>query len=97
LNQFIADAPTYAAMDYDPINDRFLFYCGQGAGAGRIYAVKPNAGNVWDISVLQLTGSTRPPATPGAGVHSRFTYVPALRGFILLPLASSNLYFIRTA
>jgi hypothetical protein len=97
LNQLIADVPTYAAMDYDPTNDRFLFYCGQGAGAGRIYAVKPNAGNIWDISLLQLSGSTRPPATPGAGINSRFTYVPALKGFILLPLASSNLYFIRTA
>lgn len=96
LTQLKADKPTYSAMDYDPENDRFLFYCGQGAGAGRIYVIKPNAGTIWDISFLQTTGKL-PPATPSSGVQNRFRYVPALRGFLLMPNASSNLFFIRTA
>lgn len=97
LDSFIADKPTYSGMDYDPANDRFLFYCGQGSGAGRIYVAKPNGTNVWDMSLLPLTGTTRPPATPGAGVNSRFRYVPKLRGFVLMPHGKSNLFFIRTS
>jgi hypothetical protein len=97
LESFIADKPTYAGMDYDPHNDRFLFYCGQGAGAGRVYVVKPNATNLWDMSMLELTGMARPPATPGNGVHNRFRYIPALRGFLLIPTGSSNLFFLRVA
>jgi hypothetical protein len=66
--QFQADAPTYAAMDYDPDNDRFLFYCGQGAGAGRVYVVTPNATNAWDMSILALgPGSVTPPYSFGDG------------------------------
>lgn len=97
LSSLIADAPTYAAMDYDADNDRFLFYCGQGSKGGVVYVIKPNSGNVWDVSLLQLTGTTRPPATPGNGVQNRFRYVPALRGFVLLATGSANLFFLRTA
>lgn len=97
VSSFAAEQPSYAAMDYDPDNDRFLFYCGQGAGAGRIYVIKPNSGTTWDMSILTLAGSALPPATPSSGVHNRFRYVPALKGFVLMPSASANLYFIRTA
>jgi hypothetical protein len=97
LDSFIADKPTYAGMDYDPDNDRFLFYCGQGAGAGRVYVVTPNAGTTWDMSFLPISGNKLPPATPVSGVHNAFRYVPALRGFVLMPTAQSNLFFIRTA
>lgn len=96
LDSIVADKPTYAGMDYDVDNDRFLFYCGQGAGAGRVYVVTPNATTTWDISLLASTGAL-PPATPASGVHNRFRYVPALRGFLLMPSATSNLFFIRTA
>jgi hypothetical protein len=96
VDSFIVDKPAYAAMDYDPDNDRFLFYCGQGAGAGRVYVVTPNAGTTWDMSFLATTGNL-PPATLGDGVHNRFRYVPALKGFLLMPTATSNLFFIRTA
>ncbi|MGQ0828010.1 MAG: T9SS type A sorting domain-containing protein [Bacteroidota bacterium] len=98
LTQFLADSPTYSAMDYDPENDRFLFYCGQGTGTGRIYVITPNSGNVWDISILTLgPGSVTPVVVPGSGINRRFSYVPALKGFVMLPRQSSNLYFIRTA
>lgn len=96
LTQLIADRPTYSAMDYDPENDRFLFYCGQGGGAGRVYVIKPNAGYTWDISFLQTTG-VQIPAVPSSGIHNRFRYIPALRGFLLMPTGKSNLFFIRTA
>jgi hypothetical protein len=97
VDSFIADKPTYSAMDYDPDNDRFLFYCGQGAGAGRVYVVTPNAGTTWDMSLLPISGSKLPPPTPDSGVHNRFRYVPSLRGFVLMASTPSNLFFIRTA
>jgi hypothetical protein len=98
LTQFQADKPTYSAMDYDPDNDRFLFYCGQGVGAGRIYAIKPNETAVWDMSIVALGPASATPADPtGAGVNNRFVYVPRLKGFVLLARRSANLYFIRTA
>ena len=96
--QFMTDWPTYSAMDYDPENDRFLFYCGQGTGAGRIYVITPNSGNAWDMSILQLgPESVIPTAIPSAGINRRFSYIPALKGFVMFPKASGNLYFIRTA
>jgi len=98
LSQFIADVPTYSAMDYEPVNDRFLFYCGQGSGAGRIYVIKPNSGSTWDMSILPLAAdSPIPPPIASAGVNGRFLYVPALKGFVMLPKGSSNLWFIRTS
>ncbi|MGQ0828011.1 MAG: T9SS type A sorting domain-containing protein [Bacteroidota bacterium] len=96
--QFEAEAQTYSAMDYDPDNDRFLFYCGQDNASGRIYVITPNSGNVWDISILQLgPGSITPVVVPGSGINRRFSYIPALKGFVMLPQQSSNLCFIRTA
>ncbi len=97
LTSFIAEMPAYAGMDYDANNDCFLFYSGFNGAAGRIYMVKPNAGNVWDISILPLVGGILPPATMGGGIHNRFRYVSALKGFILMPGANANLFFIRTA
>jgi hypothetical protein len=97
LTQFKSDLPTYAGMDYDPDNDRFLFYCGQAGMEGRIYVVTPNATTTWDMSILQLgPGSVPPPAVSGAGVLSRFRYVPALKGLVLLSTNSDNIFFLRT-
>jgi hypothetical protein len=98
LTQWLADKPAYAALDYDPDNDRFLFYAGQGDAAGRIYVIQPNDGNTWDMSLLSA-GGAKVAASPdgGSGMQNRMRYVPALRGFVLLPRASSNLYFLRTA
>lgn len=98
VKQFIQDAPTYSGMDYDPDNDRFLFYCGQGSGAGRVFVIKPNETNVWEMSLFAFgPGSTSPPESPGSGVNNRIAYVPQLKGFVVLPVRSSDLYFIRTA
>ena len=97
LTQFIADAPTYAGMDYDVANDRFFFYSGQGTAAGRVYVVTPNDGNTWDMAILSLGAGSVTPADPGgAGINNRLRYVPALQGFVLLANGNSNLYFMRT-
>jgi hypothetical protein len=97
LAQFKAEMPSSAGMDYDPDNDRFLFYCGQAGGEGRVYVVTPNATTMWDMSILPLgPGSVTPPAVGGAGVLSRFRYVPALKGFVLLPTNGDNLFFLRS-
>jgi hypothetical protein len=98
LDQFLAEKPSYAGMDYDLINDCFMFYSGQEGAAGRVYVIKPNATATWDISVLTLgAGSVKVATNPGGGVHNRFRYIPALRGFVLLARGSANLYFLRTA
>lgn len=96
---FLAEAPPYAAMDYDPENDRFLFYSGLGAAAGRVYVIKPSStSNEWEMSLLQTTAnSVKPPPSMSAGINSNFKYVPRLKGFILLPKSSENLYFLKTA
>jgi hypothetical protein len=95
LTQFIADAPEYAGMDYDPANDRFLFYDGRGARAGRIFVITPNSGTTWDMSILATTGAAIP-ATVSAGINGRFRYIPRLGGFIIMPDTASGIYFLRT-
>ena len=92
LTGFIAAHPTYAGMDYDAANDRFLFYAAEETG--KVYVVTPNATTTWDLSVLTTTGLPTP--TPGAGVNKRFRYLPTLGGFVLLPSGGSNLFFLRT-
>jgi hypothetical protein len=98
LTQWAADKPMYPAMEYDPDNDRFLFYAGQGDAAGRVYVIQPNDGNTWDMSVLSA-GGVKVAGSPsnGSGMQNRLRYVPALRGFVLLARSSANLYFLRTA
>ena len=98
LTQFKSDAPIYSAMEYDPVNDQYLFYEGAAGRTGRVYVVKPNNTAVWDLSILSLgAGSVLPDAAVGAGVFNRFKYVPALRGFVLMSSGPSNVYFMRTA
>ncbi len=98
VDLFIAEKPTYAALEFDPENDRFLFYSGQGAAAGRVYVIKPADGNEWEMSLLStISGSAMPGPAPSSGVNSNFLYVPRLKGFVLLPNQRSNLFFIKTA
>lgn len=92
LTEFMAAQPTYAGMDYDAANDRFLFT--HHAERGKVYVVTPNATTTWDLSVLTTTGM--PAVTSGAGINKRFRYLPTLGGFVLLPSRSSNLFFLRT-
>ena len=80
-------------MDYDEANDRFLFY--SGVETGKVYVITPNAGTVWDLSVLPVSGV--PSAAVGAGINKRFRYLPTLGGFVLLTAASSNLFFLTTS
>lgn len=88
----VAAQPSYASMDYDPVNDQFLFYANNLNGV--VYAIKPNAGNAWDVSVLAAAGSL--PASTMRMVK-KFFYMPALKGFVCLPQQSNNLHFLRTA
>jgi hypothetical protein len=98
LTQFIADAQHYGGMDYDPINDCFLWYSGVGSTAGRVYKITPNSTTTWDIEIFALgAGSVTVSATPGAGCNSKFWYMPAFSGFVLLPNSGAGLHFIRTA
>ena len=93
LTEFTTAQPNYAGMDYDAANDRFLFY--SGVETGKVYVITPNAGTVWDLSVLSVTGL--PSVAVGAGINKRFRYLPTLGGFVLLTARSSNLFFLTTS
>lgn len=93
--QFAADKPEYCAMTFDPINDQYLYYSGTGTQAGRVYVVKPNTGDTWDMSILPSSGSVR--STGSSGIHNRFQYVAAFKGVVMLPANGSGVYFMRTA
>lgn len=89
-----AAAPAYAAMDYDASNGRFLFY--HGGETGKVYVITQNSGTAWDISVLTTSGSPAPAPASGAGINKRFQYFQKLGGFVLLPKAGANLWYLRT-
>lgn len=93
LTELTDARPTYAGMDYDAANDRFLFYSAEATG--KVYVVTPNASTVWDVSVLTTAGM--PTVAVGAGINKRFRYLPTLGGFVLLPSATSNLWFLPTS
>jgi hypothetical protein len=98
LTQFAADTPQYGGMCYDPDNDRFLFYCGIGATAGRVYVITPNGTTTWDMSILSAGGASLPASSSSTrGLNGRIDYVPALKGVVVLPTSASGLYFLRTA
>ena len=97
-DQFVADVPSQAAMHYDEANDRHLFYSGIDAAVGRIYVVTPNSGSVWDISFFPYAvGATMPVPTYAAGLNNKFTYVPEYKGFITMPDARNNVYYLKTS
>lgn len=95
LTQFIADRPSYAGMDYDVDNDRFLFFSNDHPT--RVYVITPNPGTVWDMSLLTLGPGSAPLPSTGTPLVSKFRYVPQLKGFVCMPDATQNIYFIRTA
>ena len=98
LTQLNADAPAYAALIYDPDNDRFLFCSGQTGREGVVYVVTPNASSVWDVSILaQGGGSLTPPNSGTGGLLGRFQHVPAYKGIAFMPDKTANLYFMRLA
>ncbi|MBC7704394.1 MAG: hypothetical protein H7274_10710 [Rhodoferax sp.] len=90
-SRFQDDKPAYASMVFDPNGDRFLFWDG---ASGRLYEIKANSGNVWDINIVTTTGIVPPPAS---GNYGRMAYLPELRGCVFMPSGHQNLYFIRLA
>ena len=98
LTQLNADAPTYAALIYDPDNDRFLFCSDQTGREGVVYVVTPNATSVWDVSILAQGGGSLVPPWPGTGgLCGRFQHVPTYKGIAFLPDRTANVYFMRLA
>lgn len=94
LDEFVAAQPTYAGMDYDAGNDRFLFY--HGGERGKVYVITPAASTTWSMSVLSTTALPEPTPASGSGINKRFRYLPTLDGFVLLPQRTSSVYFLRT-
>jgi hypothetical protein len=97
-DQFIADAPLSVGIDYDAVNDYFLLYEGRNTKVGRVYKVKPNNTSTWTIELFSYgVGGVAPVVTADSGLNSKFSYVPELKGFVMMPSKTSNLYFMRTA
>lgn len=98
LTQFQADTPGYAGADYCPDNDKILFFDGRTGKQGRFYWITPADSGNWDMEIATFgAGSSTIPVVPGAGVNGKLWYVPGLKGFVLMPIASAGLYFLRTA
>lgn len=58
----------------------------------------PNDTNMWDMEIASFApGSATLPPTGSGGMNGKLWYVPALRGFVLMPTAADGLYFLRTA
>lgn len=97
LTSFQSGDAQYPGMDYDAANDRFVWYDGRGAQAGKIFTITPNGTTTWDLAVLTTTGATLP-ATNAGGLNNKITYVDfgAVKGFVLMPNASAGCYFLRT-
>jgi hypothetical protein len=96
LTQLLADNTAFeAGMAYDEINDYFLFSAGRGDGC--IYKIIPNSTAVWDMQIFSYGSGSVTPAAAIGGVQSKFTYIPAYKGFLYLPSATSNLMFMRTS
>jgi hypothetical protein len=102
-SDFVTERPGYAGMDYDPINDRFLFMAGQtrsvdgnvtGNLPGKVYTVSRVTDNEYSLGILSLTGPTPAPVI-GAGVNGRFKFVPRLNIFVYAPRFTANLYCFR--
>jgi hypothetical protein len=98
LDQFIAEQPQCLGMVYVPELDAFLAYSGIGTAAGRVYKIPGSTSTVRDMSLFSYDTSGSPPqATHGAGICSRFTYVPELKSIVMMPDARGDVYFMRFA
>ena len=92
LTQFTTAGAYYLGMDYDKSNDRFL--ATHAGEPGVVYIVTPNAGAVWDMSILSVSGTL--PSAPG-GVNKKFQYIESLKGFAYVGPQAGTVYFLRTA
>jgi len=92
--QFQADAGSYAGMAYDPVNDKFLWYSGQGSAAGRIYVITPNSGTVWDMAILTTSGDTLP-ASSALVKKWHYMTLGSIGGIAIVPTAASDVHFLR--
>jgi hypothetical protein len=92
LTDFESKTQSECGMHYDPLNNRFVFSNGSG-----LWAIVPNGTNTWDMVAFTYgSGSATLPATVAA-IENRFMYSRALKGFLIMPDANSNVYFMRTS
>jgi hypothetical protein len=92
LTQFIADAPAYAGMAFNPLDGKFYFL--HPGRMGTFYVVTPGVGTVWDMALWEPTGTA--PTSSGV-LCKRVLYVPNLSGFVVQGNASNNMKFVKAA
>jgi hypothetical protein len=96
LAQFEADQCEFSGMDYDQANGWHLFYSGNNSGtAGRIYKVQMTSASTATIAVYGDNGAL--PQSDVGGIQNKFTYVPALSGFVAMPSRTGGVKFMRTS
>lgn len=98
-SQFAVEKPYDAGMNYDPYNDCFYFYDGAGVdNRNRVYKITPNNTNTWTMSIFTYgSGGISPLPTVPSGIMNKFSYVPELKGIVMMTNKTSNLYYMRTA
>lgn len=96
FTQFLTDKPAYGGMDYDPLNDCFVYY---DAANNRFYKVQlPYASNTATMTMYTPDMSSYTPTQSpiGDGLMARFTYIPQLKGFVGGPVIG-NLFYLKTS
>jgi hypothetical protein len=83
-----------ASMEYDADRDVFVSCLDGSLTVRELSASSLAAGGNPSWTNRVFTGST-PSAAEPAGTFGRFRYIPALKGYILLPSQSSSVYFYR--
>ena len=101
LTDFLANGVNFRTSEtvYNSDLDVFYFYNGYAGQAEKIYTITPNAGTVWDMSLMTVTGGT-PSASRGAsgaaGVCSKFRYIQKYKALVLA-VPGQDVYFLRTS
>ena len=91
-------------MDYDDANGVFYWYQGQAGQVNNLYVIRPNSGNVWDMSLFSFaSGSVTMTTCVPSGLCGRLKYMPLLKGIVIYPtggalaFANQPMYFLKTS
>jgi len=90
--QFLADAPQYAAMAFNPLDGKYYFL--HPGRMGTFYVVTPNGGTAWDMATYTPSGTA--PVSSGQ-LCKRLIWVDSLKGFVVQNNHTQNLRFLRMA
>ncbi len=86
------------ALSYDAFHDCFYFYNGDSYGitgqTQKVYRIRPNAGTIWDMDILPISGGLVPGTAGDSGVLTKFKYVQRLNALVLV-VPGQDVYYMR--